>query len=79
MVTENTDTVAVKVSMKDIYLEVQRQGRLIEKIANSLPDSESKIDDHENRLRKLEMRVGWAVGGFGLLAALAPFLTKLVA
>ena len=78
MVTENTDTVAVKVSMKDIYLEVQRQGRLLEKIANSLPDSESKIDDHENRLRKLEMRVGWAVGGFGLLAALAPFLTKLV-
>tara|TARA_R110000868_G_scaffold19074_4_gene82576 strand:- start:1028 stop:1267 length:240 start_codon:yes stop_codon:yes gene_type:complete len=79
MVTENTDTVAVKVSMKDIYLEVQRQGRLLEKIANSLPDSETKIDDHENRLRKLEMRVGWAVGGFGLLAALAPFLTKLVA
>ena len=78
MVTENTDTVAVKVSMKDIYLEVQRQGRLLEKIANSLPDSETKIDDHENRLRKLEMRVGWAVGGFGLLAALAPFLTKLV-
>ena len=79
MVTENTDTVAVKVSMKDIYLEVQRQGRLLEKIANSLPDAESKLDDHENRLRKLEMRVGWAVGGFGLLAALAPFLTKLVA
>jgi hypothetical protein len=58
---------------------VQRQGRLLEKIANSLPDSEDKIDDHEARLRKLEMRVGWAVGGFGLLAALAPFLTKLVA
>ena len=76
---EDTDTVAVKVSMRDIYLEVQRQGRLLEKIANSLPDSEQKIDDHENRLRKLEMRVGWAVGGFGLLAALAPFLTKLVA
>ena len=75
---EDTDTVAVKVSMRDIYLEVQRQGRLLEKIANSLPDAESKLDDHENRLRKLEMRVGWAVGGFGLLAALAPFLTKLV-
>jgi len=76
---EENDTAAVKVSMRDIYLEVQRQGRLLEKIANSLPDSEDKIDDHENRLRKLEMRVGWAVGGFGLLAALAPFLTKLVA
>ena len=76
---EDTETIAVKVSMRDIYVEVQRQGRLLEKIANSLPDSEDKIDDHEARLRKLEMRVGWAVGGFGLLAALAPFLTKLVA
>ena len=76
--TENTDTVAVKVSMKDIYLEVQRQGRLLEKIANSLPDSESKIDDHEVRIRKLEMRMGWAVGGFGLLAAVVPFLVRLM-
>ena len=74
MVTENTDTVAVKVSMKDIYLEVQRQGRLLEKIANSLPDSEDKIDDHEARIRKLEMRMGWAVGGFGLVAAVMPWI-----
>ena len=78
MVTENTDTVAVKVSMKDIYLEVQRQGRLLEKIANSLPDSESKIDDHESRIRKLEMRMGWAVGGFGLIAAVMPWIISLL-
>ena len=76
--TESTDTVAVKVSMKDIYLEVQRQGRLLEKIANSLPDSEQKIDDHEERIRKLEMRMGWAVGCFGLIAGLAPFLVRLI-
>jgi len=75
---ENTDTVAVKVSMKDIYLEVQRQGRLLEKIANSLPDAESKLDDHEQRIRKLEMRIGWAVGVFGFLAALSPFLVRLL-
>jgi hypothetical protein len=24
------------------------------------------------------MRVGWAVGGFGLMAAIAPFLTRLI-
>jgi len=77
-VTENTDTVAVKVSMKDIYLEVQRQGRLLEKIANSLPDAESKLDDHEQRIRKVEMRMGWAVGGFGLVAAVMPWIVGLI-
>ncbi len=75
---ENTDTAAVKVSMKDIYLEVQRQGRLLEKIANSLPDAESKLDDHEQRIRKVEMRMGWAVGGFGLLAAVMPWIVGLI-
>ncbi len=75
---EDTDAVAVRVSMRDIYLEVQRQGRLLEKIANSLPDSEDKIDDHENRIRKLEMRMGWAVGGFGIFAAFSPFLVRLM-
>jgi hypothetical protein len=76
--SEELETAAVKVSMRDIYLEVQRQGRLLEKIANSLPDSEQKIDDHETRIRSLEMRMGWAVGGFGLLAAVAPFLVRLI-
>ena len=76
--SENTDTVAVKVSMKDIYLEVQRQGRLLEKIANSLPDAESKLDDHEQRIRKVEMRMGWAVGGFGLVAAVMPWIVGLI-
>ena len=64
------DTATVKVSMRDIYLEVQRQGKLLEKIANSLPDSEDKIEDHEVRIRKLEMRMWQAIGGFGFLAAI---------
>ena len=71
---EDTDTIAVKVSMREIYAEVQKQGKFLEKIANSLPDSEDKIDDHESRIRKLEMRMGWAVGGFGLVAAVMPWI-----
>jgi uncharacterized protein YeeX (DUF496 family) len=69
MTDENLETATVKVSMRDIYLEVQRQGRLLEKIANSLPDSEQKIDDHEIRIRKLEQRMWQAIGVFGFLAA----------
>jgi uncharacterized protein YeeX (DUF496 family) len=69
MTEEHLETASVKVSMRDIYLEVQRQGRLLEKIANSLPDSEQKIDDHEIRIRRLEQRMWQAIGVFGFLAA----------
>ena len=67
--SDEPEALAVRVSMRDIYLEVQRQGKLLEKIANSLPDSELKIEDHELRIRKLEMRMWQAIGAFGFLAA----------
>jgi hypothetical protein len=67
--SDEQEALAVRVSMRDIYLEVQRQGKLLEKIANSLPDSELKIEDHELRIRKLEMRMWQAIGAFGFLAA----------
>jgi hypothetical protein len=66
---EHLETASVKVSMRDIYLEVQRQGKLLERVVNALPDSESKIDDHEVRIRKLEQRMWQAIGVFGFLAA----------
>ena len=64
------ETAGVKVSMRDIYAEVQRQGKLLEKIANSLPDQESKVEDHELRIRKLEQRMWQVIGVFGFLAAI---------
>ena len=67
--SDEQEALAVRVSMRDIYLEVQRQGKLLEKIAKSLPDSELKIEDHELRIRKLEMRMWQAIGAFGFLAA----------
>lgn len=72
------ETGAVRVSMRDIYAEVQRQGRLLEKIANALPDSEDKIEDHEARIRKLEMRMWQAIGGFGFLAAIVSPLVAVI-
>lgn len=60
----------VRITTRDIYHEVQRQGRVLEKIANALPDAEAKLSDHEQRLRRLEQRVGWIFGGLGLLSAL---------
>ena len=69
MTEEPMETASVKVSMRDIYLETQRLARLVERIANSLPDSEAKIDDHELRIRRLEQRMWQAIGVFGFLAA----------
>jgi len=70
MTDEHNDTATVKVSMRDIYAEVQRQGKLIEQIASSLPTQESKVEDHELRLRKLEQRMWQVIGIFGFLAAI---------
>ena len=75
---EDTDSVAVRVSMRDIYLQVQKIQSMLEKLSAELPDSQAKIDDHEPRIRKLEMRMGWAVGGFGLMAAVMPWIVGLV-
>jgi hypothetical protein len=69
MSDDNLETATVKVSMRDIYLEVQRQGKLLERVVNALPDSEAKIDDHEVRIRRLEQRMWQAIGVFGFLAA----------
>jgi uncharacterized protein YeeX (DUF496 family) len=55
--------------MRDIFEEVQRQGRLLDKIANTLPDTETQVRDHEMRLRRLEQRIGWIFGALGLLGA----------
>jgi hypothetical protein len=77
---EHLETAGVKVSMRDIYMEVQRQGKLIERIASSLPDQESKIEDHEVRIRKLEMNMWKAIGGFGFLAAIvSPLIAVMTA
>lgn len=63
-------TNGVRITTKELWVEIQRQGRLLEKIANSLPDTDSKVEDHEQRLRRLEMRMGWIFGGLALLSAL---------
>jgi len=67
--TESVSTGGVRVSMRDIFEEVQRQGRLLDKIANTLPDTETQVRDHEMRLRRLEQRIGWIFGALGLLGA----------
>lgn len=76
--SEENETHSLRITLRDVYREQQEMKSLLEKLANSLPGTEEKLNDHEIRLRKLEMRVGWAVGGFGLIAAIVPFLVRLL-
>ena len=75
---DDTDSLGLRITLRDVYREQQEMKSLLEKLANNLPGTEEKLTDHEERIRRIEMRLGWAVGGFGLLAALAPFLTRLI-
>ena len=75
---DDTESIGLRITLRDVYREQQEMKSLLEKLANSLPNTEDKLTDHEIRLRKLEMRVGWAVGSFGLLAAIAPFFAKII-
>jgi len=68
--SDDTNGTSVRISMRDVYLEVERQGKILERIANSLPDTDKTVEDHEQRLRRLEQKVGWVFGGLGLLSAL---------
>ena len=68
--SDNNGTGGVRITMQTIFEEVQRQGRLLDRIANSLPDTETQVSDHEDRIRKLEMRMGWIFGALGLMGAL---------
>ena len=66
--TEQTN--GVRITTRELYNELVRQGKILERLANSLPDTETKVDDHEVRLRKLEQKAGWIFGALGLMGAL---------
>ena len=75
---DDTDSIGLRITLRDVYREQQEMKSLLEKLANSLPGTEEKLTDHEERIRRIEMRLGCAVGGFGLLAALPPFFAKII-
>jgi len=52
--------------MRDIYTEVQRQGKLLDTMVNN----HKLLEDHEIRLRRAEARIGWGIGIAITVAAL---------
>ena len=68
--SDDNQTNGVRITTRELYNELVRQGKILERLANSLPDTETKVEDHEVRLRKLEQKAGWIFGALGLMGAL---------
>lgn len=68
--SEDTNGNGVRITTRELYNELIRVAKLVERLANSLPDTETKVEDHELRIRKLEQKAGWIFGALGLLSAI---------
>ena len=67
---DDNGTNGVRITTRELYNELVRLAKLVERLANSLPDTETKVEDHEVRIRKLEQKAGWIFGALGLMGAL---------
>ena len=83
------DEPAAKITMTAIYNELRHVAETVNSLNERLPthisqtekdvaEVRSDIADHERRLRTIESRMWLVVGGFGLLAAASPYLSKLL-
>lgn len=68
--TDDNQTNGVRITTRELYTELVRQGKILQRLADSLPDTDTKVDDHEVRIRKLEQKAGWIFGALGLMGAL---------
>ena len=80
---------SARISVKEVYLELQQLRSSVEKIANSLPgmkdqlddlerDVNRKLSDHEERIRRVEMRIWQGMALVSAIAALTPILLNLM-
>lgn len=79
------EEVSTRITMKELYLQVQKIQSMLEKLTAQLPtisdqldelekDVKGRLDDHEQRLRKLEMRVWQALGILSFVFAVVPLI-----
>ena len=68
--SDDNGTNGVRITTRELYNELIRLARLVERLADSLPDTDAKVEDHEARIRKLEQKAGWVFGALGLLGAI---------
>ena len=75
--------------MKDVYTQVQEMKSLLERLAENLPTTTQRLEeheretarivaDHEARIRKVEMRVWQIMAVAGFVAAGMPLIIKMM-
>ena len=80
---------SLRITLKDVYTQVQEMKSLIERLAENLPTTTQKLEeheqetakifaDHEARIRKLEMRMWQILGISGFLVAILPLITRFI-
>ena len=84
-----TDESSTPITMKELYIQVQKIQSMLERLGNQLPGISEKLDDlekdvnvrltdHETRLRRVETNMWKLFGGLGLVAAVVPWVISLV-
>lgn len=82
------ETGSARITMKELFLQVQKIQSMLEKLSNQLPsisdkldelekDVQTRLDDHEDRIRKVEMRVWQMMALASALAALVPVFLRM--
>jgi hypothetical protein len=80
---------SLRITLKDVYTQVQEMKSLIERLAENLPTTTQKLEeheretakifaDHEARIRKVEMRVWQIMAVAGFVAAGMPLIIKMI-
>lgn len=84
-----TDESSTRITMKELYIQVQKIQSMLERLGNQLPGISEKLDDlekdvnvrlsdHEQRIRRVETNMWKLFGGLGLVAAVVPWVISLV-
>lgn len=80
---------STRITLRHVWQEQQEMKELLQKVASHLPtvaerlaehERETKqiIDDHEQRIRKVEQNLWKVFGAIALVAGAAPFLARLL-
>lgn len=79
---------SARITLKELYVQVQKIQSMLEKLGGQLPgiadklddlerDVNNRLNDHEERLRKVEMRMWQAIGVLSFAFAILPTLIGL--